>query len=165
MASVTLNENDRESDDDDHVYDHLPPPPLVRQASSHADSRCEYCSICQERVMCLFGHLRMGCQCVFHYTCLLAYIRSKDRNSWLKNKGVSCPNSGLVNSCKASNYVIDFTELETLLALFENQTYENREIMFPNPLSAAEVLKYRSWIVPDEQCDRQMLEGEDDDEG
>ena len=77
------------------------------------------CALCEESIVSQPGHLRLGCRCLIHYSCLVKYmlLSEKLRNKESKdNQGVRCPFSYLPTE-PATNTCLHTTNTNALYFL------------------------------------------------
>lgn len=119
-------------------------PEMIRQASDTVDRSHLEC-FCTDRIESKPGNLRLKCNCLVHYDCLVSYIRSKTAEEMRKAKGVGCPylKAGV---CGYPDRALITTEsMQTMLddfhSIAEGLTEATSDI-----LNKEEVEKFERWI-------------------
>mmetsp|Transcript_4392 Transcript_4392/g.8155 ORF Transcript_4392/g.8155 Transcript_4392/m.8155 type:complete len:1152 (-) Transcript_4392:2470-5925(-) len=176
-------ENGEEEDDDNlpipslmrHITieeDSLPPLPLmIRLASHNAEKEKMSCCICDELVLHGVGHLRLGCRCLCHETCFVAYIRSKSRDDWGRAGGIACPYALGAEMCnfKGQNnepYRItpnDLGQMVKLLGCADRLSSTAEEYITDSLITLDEIEKFETWILEFRQEGKTLMDGSGND--
>ena len=124
------------------------------------------CAICMDDEQLVgtggIGDIRLGCRCMFHYSCLVMYIKTAlgDKEALLRahrsqplgegdRGGIECPNAkDAVKTCSyrgAGKYHIQPADLDSLVT-YRDESHGAEELLDAPRLTHEEALKLQRWL-------------------
>jgi len=103
--------------------------------------------------------VRLGCQCIIHYECLIQYINHRllDRTCGISNNGINCPYMKECKSfqtldqdiCESSFYNISFDDIENIITYGLSHDPELKKYLEECNLTIERINEIKLWLIPE----------------